>query len=100
MIGILNMTPKGHSTLPTNNSVYEQVAHITDSHFGREAIEYFEKFISTHLQKPAHEITKAELVDLIDWIRITATFFVEDIAIIDHYVEELLNIESTNLDDE
>ena len=71
-------------------TVYDEVFRLAHRYFGAESALHLSKFIGVHLRKSPEEMTKDELVSLIDWIKSTTFFLAEDEAIVERYIKDLL----------
>lgn len=70
------------------NPLVEELQKLTRSYFGSDAPQYFTRFIKTHLQKSPELVTRDDLISLIDWIELLASFFEADEAIVGKYMAE------------
>ena len=74
---------------PTNSSVYEEVVRVTHVYLGPAADRFIARQVENHLHKPPARLTRADLLDLIDWIRAVVSLITEDSEIIEEYIGEL-----------
>lgn len=66
-------------TLITNpQSPYEHLLHLTHRFLGPDAVGHILGIIEMHLQKPPEELTKDDLISLIDWLSFGITFLVSN----------------------
>lgn len=88
--------------LPQEPSIYDRVTHFTHQYFGIEATHYIARLIEIHIRKNPELLSKEELMSLLDWIKSAATFFAEDKALIEKYINQLFKLasDSENYTDE
>lgn len=79
----------------TNSSVYNRVVSITHSYLGPAANRFIARQVENHLHKSPEKLSSADLVDLIDWIRVAVSLLTEDSKIIEEYIDELLKLASS-----
>ncbi|HSW85852.1 MAG TPA: hypothetical protein VLF79_04595 [Candidatus Saccharimonadales bacterium] len=80
----------------SRESVYEQVVKVTHVYLGPAADRFIARQVENHLHKPPDELSKTDLLGLIDWIRVVVSLLTEDDEIIDEYTNELKKLaEST-----
>jgi hypothetical protein len=70
-------------------SIYDQVVSVTHVYLGPAADRFIARQVENHLHKPPEKLTKADLLGLIDWIRVVVSLLTEDNEIIEEYVGEL-----------
>ena len=70
-------------------SFYEQVVRITYVYLGPAADRFVARQIANHLNKKPEQLTRRDLPELIDWIRLAMGFLTQDKQMIDDYVERL-----------
>lgn len=70
-------------------SVFENIIKLTHDHFDSEVVRYMGRLFEIHLHKPADQLTKEELVSLMDWVYESLTYLVEDHRKIENYMREL-----------
>jgi hypothetical protein len=73
----------------SNNSIYDQVVRITNVYLGPAAERFISRQVENHLHKAPQDLSKADLLGLIDWIRVVVSLLTEDDEIIEEYVGEL-----------
>jgi len=72
-----------------NYSLYEGVVRITRVYLGPAAGRFIDRQVENHLHKAPAELTPADLMVLIDWLKISVSHLTEDSEIVEEYVSEL-----------
>ena len=70
-------------------SVYEEAIRITSVYLGPAANRFLNRQIESHLRKAPQKLTRADLANLIDWIRVTVALLTDKGEIVEEYVAEL-----------
>jgi hypothetical protein len=78
-----------------SQSFYEQVVRITYVYLGPAADRFVTRQIFNHLNKKPEQLTKRDLPELIDWIRLAMGFLTQDKHMIDDYIERLQSLRET-----
>jgi hypothetical protein len=73
-------------------SVYAQVVQITHVYLGPAAERFIARQVENHLHKSPEELSQADLLSLIDWIRVVVSLLTEDNEIIEEYTTELYKL--------
>jgi mannose/fructose/N-acetylgalactosamine-specific phosphotransferase system component IIB len=73
----------------TNLSLHEQVVKITHVYLGPAADRFIDRQVQNHLHKVPEDMSKADLLKLIDWIRVAVSLITEDSEIVEEYTEQL-----------
>lgn len=73
----------------TNVCLYDKVIQITHVYLGPAADRFIDRQVQNHLHKTPHDLSKADLLKLIDWIRIAVSMITEDSEIVEEYTEQL-----------
>jgi hypothetical protein len=79
------MTAGSHS----NVSVYDQVVRITHVYLGPAAERFIARQVENHLNKPAASLSKQDLKQLTDWLKVSISMLTEDKEIVEEYAQEL-----------
>ena len=74
------------------SSVYTQVVRITHVYLGPAADRFIARQVQNHLHKAPEDLTKADLIKLIDWIRVAVSLITEDSEIIEEYTSQLQKV--------
>jgi len=73
----------------TDSSLYDQVVRITHVYLGPAADRFIARQLENHLHKSPEELSPADLLSLIDWIRVVVSLLTEDNGIVEEYIAEL-----------
>jgi hypothetical protein len=68
---------------------YEQVVRVTYVYLGPAADRFVTRQIANHLDKKPEQLTKQDLPELIDWIRLAMGFLTQDKQLVDDYINRL-----------
>lgn len=74
---------------PKDTSLYDSVVKVTHVYLGPAADRFIARQVENHLHKSPEELTRADLVGLIDWIKVVVSLLTEDNEIIEEYAAEL-----------
>ncbi len=69
--------------------LYDEVVRVTHVYLGPAAERFIARQVENHLHKAPEELSKADLLKLIDWIRVVVSLLTEDSDIIEEYASEL-----------
>lgn len=69
--------------------LYTQVVRVTHIYLGPAADRFIARQVQNHLHKEPAEISQADLLKLIDWVRVAVSLITEDSAIIEEYIARL-----------
>lgn len=70
-------------------SIYRQVVQVTHVYLGPAAERFIDRQVENHLHKSPKDLTKKDLLVLIDWIRVVVSLITEDSDIVEEYIGEL-----------
>ncbi len=73
-------------------TLYKQVVKITQDYLGPAAERFVTRQIETHLQKQPEDLTKKDLVQLVDWLKIAIALLTEDGKMVDDFANSLLKL--------
>lgn len=76
-------------TAQSKHSVYDQVVRVTHIYLGPAADRFIARQVENHLHKAPDQLSQADLLSLIDWIRVVVSLLTEDGEIIEEYTTEL-----------
>lgn len=68
------------------NSLYSQVVRVSRVYLGPAADRFVDRQVENHLHKPPAALTKRDLLDLIDWIKIAVALLTDDSEIVEEYI--------------
>lgn len=77
------------STQKIDLKLYASIIRITQIYLGPAADRFIARQVQSHLHKAPDQISKADLVMLIDWIKLAMSLLTEDSDIIDEYTSQL-----------
>jgi hypothetical protein len=77
------------SSRTAHTTIYEQVVLITHRYLGPAANRFVARQVSNHLHKAPGKLSSADLLNLIDWIRVAVSLLTEDSRIVEEYIAEL-----------
>lgn len=77
-------------------SLYDQVVRVTHVYLGPAADRFIARQVENHLHKAPEELVVADLVGLIDWIRLVVALLTEDSEIVEEYITELKKLAIIN----
>ena len=72
-----------------NSSIYDQVVSVTHVYLGPAADRFIARQVENHLHKSPEQLSQADLVSLIDWIKVVVSLLTEDSEIVEEYTNEL-----------
>ena len=75
--------------MTSNAPIYDKVVRITNVYLGPAADRFIARQVQNHLHKPAEELSKRDLLQLIDWIRVAVSLLTDDTEIIEEYAAQL-----------
>ncbi len=78
--------------------LYDQVVRVTHVYLGPAADRFIARQVKNHLQKPPEQLSRDDLIKLIDWIKLAVSLLTEDNEIVEEYADQLrkLTVKSTN----
>lgn len=71
------------------NTLYDNVVRVTNVYLGPAADRFIARQVQNHLHKAPEELSQADLVKLIDWIRVAVSLITDDSEIIEEYATQL-----------
>lgn len=77
-------------------SIYDQVVKITHVYLGPAADRFIDRQVQNHLHKSPDQMSKADLLKLIDWIRVAVSLITEDSEIVEEYTDQLRRLATTD----
>jgi hypothetical protein len=70
-------------------SLYDKVVGVTHVYLGPAADRFIARQVENHLHKSPEALSQADLLSLIDWIRVVVSLLTEDSEIVEEYASEL-----------
>lgn len=77
-----------------DSKLYATVVRITQIYLGPAADRFIARQVQSHLHKAPDQISKADLLVLIDWIKLAMSLLTEDADIIEEYTSQLRRLAS------
>lgn len=77
-------------------SIYEQVVQVTHVYLGPAADRFIDRQVENHLHKAPSELSRSDLLKLIDWIKVVVTLLTDDDEIIEEYINALKKLTAKN----
>ena len=75
-------------------NIYNRVLAITEDYLGPAAQRFISRLATNHLGKPPTKITRADLPQLIVWIKLAATVITSDETVVADYLNRLEKLSS------
>ena len=72
-----------------NPLLYDQVVRVTHVYLGPAADRFIDRQVQNHLHKTPEELSEADLLKLIDWIRVAVSLLTDDVEIVEEYAAQL-----------
>ncbi len=69
--------------------LYDQVVRVTNVYLGPAADRFIARQVQNHLHKSPKDLSKSDLLKLIDWIKLAVSLITEDSEIIEEYASQL-----------
>jgi uncharacterized protein YlxP (DUF503 family) len=76
----------------SSSTIYDSVVKVTHVYLGPAADRFIARQIENHLKKRPQNISASDLVELIDWLRISISMLTEDKEIVEEYTRELYKL--------
>ena len=73
-------------------SIKDQVLKISEDYLGPAAERFIDRQVSTHLNKSPEKLTRDDVRELIDWLKLSLTILTDDRKIIEEYVSRLKKV--------
>lgn len=73
-------------------SVYEQVIEIIQDYLGPAGKRFIDRQVEFHLKKSSDDITKEDVIELTEWIKVSLALLTDDEKTVDDCVERLQKI--------
>lgn len=74
------------------NPVRQQIITISRDYLGPASERFIDRQVETHLKKPVDEITRNDIVKLVEWIRLAFALLTNDSREVEEYVNRLLEV--------
>lgn len=76
--------------------LYDKIVEVTHVYLGPAADRFIARQVQSHLHKPPEQLTKKDLEDLIDWIRVAVSLLTDDSEVVEEYLAQLQKLSSYN----
>lgn len=76
--------------------LYENILGITQDYLGPAAQRFIDRQIAFHLHKNPQEITKADLPDLVEWVKVSLASLTEDTKVVEKCSDRISDL-ATNV---
>jgi hypothetical protein len=73
-------------------TLYKELVRITHIYLGPAADRFIDRQVENHLHKSPQELSKADLISLIAWIRVVVSLLTDDNEIVQEYTNALQRI--------
>lgn len=70
-------------------TLYRSVVDVTNDYLGPAADRFIDRQIRNHLRKNPEQLAKQDLLDLIDWIKISMAMLTNDKKLVNEYIRNL-----------
>jgi hypothetical protein len=74
----------------TEGNLYSRVVYITTLYLGPAAERFIARQIQTHLDKEPEDLTRKDLEQLVEWIRIAIALLTEDAKVVEEFYAKLM----------
>lgn len=83
--------------MPTKGDpdLYDKVVRVTHVYLGPTADRFIARQVQNHLHKKPEELSKEDLLKLIDWIRVAVSLLTEDSEVVEEYIAQLQKLAET-----
>jgi hypothetical protein len=79
-----------------NTALYDKVVRVTNVYLGPAADRFISRQVQNHLHKRPEELSQADLLKLIDWIRVAVSLLTDDSEIVEEYAAQLERLTRQN----
>jgi hypothetical protein len=69
--------------------LYDKVVRVTHVYLGPTADRFIARQVQHHLHKEPEELSRSDLLKLIDWIRVAMSLLTDDSEVVEEYAEQL-----------
>ena len=76
--------------MPT--SIYQQAVQITKDYLGPAAERFISRQITFHLQKDPEQLTKKDIPQLAEWVKVSIAILTEDKKMVDDFTKKILKL--------
>ena len=72
--------------------LYDKLIRLTHVYLGPAADRFISRQIQNHLNKEPRDLTREDLLQLIDWIRVTVSLLTDDNEVVEEYIAQVRNL--------
>jgi PAS domain S-box-containing protein len=80
--------------------LYDQVVRVTHVYLGPTADRFVARQVQHHLHKEPEELSRSDLLKLIDWIVLAVSLLTEDSEVVEEYAEQLRKLPEQSADEQ
>ncbi len=77
------------ATASSDDQLYDRVVQVTHVYLGPAADRFIARQVQSHLHKAPEKMTKEDLLNLTDWIRVAVGLLTDDGEVVEEYIAEL-----------
>lgn len=78
-----------------SDTLYQKVVLVTYGYLGPAADRFVARQITNHLHKKPDQLTKQDLPELTNWIRLAMGFLTQDTSMVEEYITRLKDLNKT-----
>lgn len=78
--------------MPSRGSLSDEIIAISQDYLGPASERFIDRQVSTHLGKKLEDVTRSDLVKLVDWVRLSFAMLTNDSRMVDEYAQRLLKV--------
>jgi ribosomal protein S13 len=83
--------------VPARGNLKDQIISISQDYLGPASERFIDRQASMHLNKNIEDLTQADLVKLVDWIRLSFALLTNDSRLVDEYIDRLVKISRSKI---
>lgn len=76
----------------TSSNLYDELLQTTEDYLGPASERFIARQIETHLHKKPQNLTGADLIKLVEWIKLSVALLTEDPKMVDDFSRSLTNL--------
>lgn len=73
-------------------SIFQQALHITKDYLGPAAERFISRQITFHLHKEPHHLTKDDIPQLAEWVKVSIAVLTDDKKMVDDFTKRILKL--------
>lgn len=75
-----------------NVTLYQQAVTITSEYLGPAAERFINRQLTYHLGKDPQELTKQDIPELAEWVKVSIAILTEDDALVKEFTKRIMNL--------